>query len=314
MQTQSQPQNPTQSQQNDVGRPSPPTQGSVQAHGMPPKFIQAYRGKFVEQNQTVASHPFSQSSGAFSGAPPSQPLPSNSVQPTGHQIFEGGIGKPQQVPSGQQFSQSDRAITHALFEGSTDAQCGPALNKTVDVSGPEEDSVRVKVLKSEIRGKIGNEKYKITSVGENNATYRGTRSKVAEAEVDALKAGMKKIVRKEDANFNLDSLSGGNKSETAILDEKDDSVFIAKQTENSSAKNSTLRQTEAYVGHKKDDTHVLAQEHKLSHKQVIPQGHAVNEYPGSQDKGLMNSSNPATLSDQGIYLMPSEPYGPSSYQ
>ncbi|KAL8103125.1 uncharacterized protein LOC141677551 [Apium graveolens] len=310
MQTQSQPQGPTLSQQNVVARPPPPMQGSVQAHDMPPQYPQAYRGRPVESNQTVASHPFPQPGGVFGGAADSRPLPSSLVQPSGHQTFEGGIGKPQ-VPSVQKFSHSDRSITLTLGEGSDAAQCGPALNKTVDVSGPGEDSVRVRVLEAEIRGKIGDEKYKITSAGENNATYEGTRNKAVEAEVDALKAGMKKIVTEKDGIFNLDSLSGGNKSETAILDEKDSSVFVAKQTENSRAKNSTVRQTEAYAGH---NTHVLAQEHKLSNKQVTAQGHAVREYARTQDKGLINSSIPATLTDQGRYQMPSGPYGPSSHQ
>lgn len=320
MQTQSQPQGPSQLQQSVASRPPPPSHGSVQAHGMPPQHPQAYGGRPVAPNQTAVSQPFPQSGGVFGGAAHSRPLPSSSVQPSGHQIFEGGSGNQQQVPSGQQFSQSDRAMMHTASEGNAAAQGGPVLNKTAgnDVGGSGVDSVRVKALESEIRRRSGDEEHKITNEGEVNATHEGTRRKVAEPEVDPLKVEfseplMKKI-KEEDANCNIDSSSGGNNLETATPNEKDGSVFAAKQMENSSGKDSTSRQTEAYSGHKKDDTNVLVHGNKLSHEKVNLQGPAVDEYTRFQDMGLMNSSNRNPITDQGRYQMPSGPYGPSSQQ
>ncbi|XP_063938717.1 uncharacterized protein LOC108199243 isoform X2 [Daucus carota subsp. sativus] len=293
MQTQSQAQGPTQLQQSAVARPPPQMHGSVQAHGMPPQQPPSYGGRPIAPNQTATSHPFAQSGGAFGGAPHSRPLPSSSVQQSEHQIFEGGIANQQQVPSGQQFSQSDREIKHIMGEGNAAPQGGSALNKTVgnDISGPEEDSVRAKAQDSEIRGKSGDEEHNITTEGEK----KGTRSQVAEAEVDALKTGSSEP-----------SLEKTGKEKTGTLNEMDGSVFAVKD--------STSRQTEAFVGHKKDNTNVLANENKSSHGQVSQQGLAIGEYAGFHDKGLPNSSNQAQLTDQGRYQMPSGTYGPPSQQ
>lgn len=113
---------------------------------------------------------------------------------------------------------------------------------------------------------------------------------------------MKKI-KEEDANCNIDSSSGGNNLETATPNEKDGSVFAAKQMENSSGKDSTSRQTEAYSGHKKDDTNVLVHGNKLSHEKVNLQGPAVDEYTRFQDMGLMNSSNRNPITDRSVWPM-----------
>ncbi|XP_063939222.1 uncharacterized protein LOC108197876 isoform X1 [Daucus carota subsp. sativus] len=271
-----QPQGPIQSQQN--ARPPPPSHGSVQAHGMAPQQPPPSGSRPAVPNQTATSHPFPQC------APHSRPLPLSSVQPSEQQ---------QQVASGLQFSQSDREITHKLGGGSAAAQVGSTLNKTAgnDVSFPGEDSVRIKAFDSEIRGKSGDVEHNIRIVGEN----KGNQSQVAEAVVDALKSGSSEPLMEKTV-----------KEKAATPNEMHGSVFAVKD--------STSRQRETYVGHKKDNSNVLAHENKLSHGQVSQQGPAMTQYSGFHDKGRPKSSNPTPLTDQGRYQMPSGPYGLSSQQ
>lgn len=301
----SRPQGPNQLlQQGVVAPPAPLPHLGVQGHGMPPHQPQTHAGRPVAPNQATASQTFPQSGSTFGVNAQPRPIPSSSVQPS------------EQVPSGQQFTQSGLGEENASGQ-----EVASALNTTAgkDVSNTGVDSIGVKVLTSETGERSGNEEHRITSEGGNILTNKHIIGKVEDAEVDEFKSGLseplnKKDVKEEDANGNIDPLSSGNKIENTALGERDGSVVPPTQGEYSSGKDSTLLQTEAYMGHRKDDTNARTQENKSSHEQVTVQGTAVDEYGRFQEKGVMTSSNSVPVTDQGRHQLPPGPNGPSYYQ